>query len=69
MVGAATIDKLKQALAQERGREVSDAEVIEVLDYLYALTDLIFESWTEQQVEKKNKLTNEQNDDDNDTGI
>jgi hypothetical protein len=68
MVGAATIDKLKQALAQERGREVSDEEVIEVLDYLYALTDLIFESWTEQQVEKKNKLTND-NDHDNDTGI
>ena len=68
MVGAATIDKLKQALAQERGREVSDEEVIEVLDYLYALTDLIFESWTEQQVEKKHTLTND-NDHDNDTGI
>lgn len=70
MVGQATIDNLRQVLAKERGRDVSDDEVQEALDYLYALADLIIENWREQQVEKKRKLTNQNNDDDNNpTGI
>jgi hypothetical protein len=70
MVGQATIDNLRQVLAKERGRDVSDAEVQEALDYLYALADLIIENWRDKQVEKKRKLTNQHYDDDNNpTGI
>ncbi len=66
MVSAATIDDLRKTLAAEYGRDVSDAEVQDVIDYLYALADLIYESWQAKQVEKKNQ---QHDDDNNATGI
>jgi hypothetical protein len=49
MVSADAIEDLRKTLVAERGRDVSDAEVREVVDYLYALSDLIFESWQEKR--------------------
>ncbi len=69
MIDQATLDDLKRTLAAERQRKVSDAEVQEVLDYLYALADLIFEDWQEKQVERKNKLNHNTNDHDDHSGI
>ena len=69
MIDQATLDDLKQTLAIERQRKVSDAEVQEVLDYLYALAGPIFEDWQDKQVERKNKLTNQTNDHDDHSGI
>jgi hypothetical protein len=55
MVSLETIAGLKKTLEAERGRDVSDREVAEVLDYLYALADLIFESW-QVKTNEKNKI-------------
>jgi hypothetical protein len=68
MVSADVIADLKKTLIAERGRDVSDQEVQDVVDYLYALADLIFEGWEAKQVETRNNL-NHNHDDDNTTGI
>ena len=66
MVSADVIADLKKTLIAERGRDVSDQEVQEVVDYLYALADLIWEGWQAKQVEKRN---NHNHDNDHLTGI
>jgi len=62
MVGQATIESLRRALAKEKGRQATEQEVQEALDYLYALAGLIYEAWAEQKVE--NKQINQTNYDD-----
>ncbi len=48
VISRSTQDELKRRLEKHRGRPVTDTELGQLVDQLYALADLILETWTEQ---------------------
>jgi len=47
MISPSTKDELRGLLEKDRGLPVTDAELAQAVDQLYAFADLILEIWTD----------------------